>query len=1120
LLFKLILPGSSDERELCICKNTKGDRSMHHKSLSRVLVIISFLVAITAIAVNANWGSGFGFSLLTPDGVASAQKTASELTAPMMAPPILGNYAGTTVELSGNVMIAPDAAPIDTTSVTVSTDTNFKGTFAASPTTGVVMATDAHPVGTYTVTVTAFGPGGTATKTFALTVTSTPCGGGFTDGFTNGADVTSGSNPYGVAVGDFNGDGRQDLAVANFLSDTVSIRLGDGFGGFSGSTEVSVGSHPIKVAIGDFNGDGKQDLAAANNASNTISIRLGDGLGGFSGSTNVGVAFTPENVAIGDFNGDGKQDLAVADKNSNAVSIRLGNGLGGFSGSNIGEGNAPIALAIGDFNGDGKQDIAVANRDSATVSIRLGDGLGGFSGSTVVSAGSDPESLSIGDFNGDGNQDLAIANYSSATVSIRLGDGLGGFSGPTTVGVAALVIAIGDFNRDGNQDLATVNNASGSSGRVLIRLGDGLGGFSGSSEVSVGSEPRSVATGDFNGDGKQDLAVANFGSNTVSILLGACTAPTTTSTATNSPTNTPTDTPANTATNTPTNTATDTPTDTPTYTATATPTPAILCAPLPTNALAWYPGEGNTNDFLGANNPVGSNAVSFVPGKVGQGFSFGSLGYIDIAQSASLTPANLTLEAWARPDGAGPNNDGFGNDMINKVIDGSSGTAALNWRATDNRFLFIFGDDISDLILSTDQFPPGQFYHVAATFDGSSAELYVNGQLQGQQASTHGLVYNSTYPWVIGSNPFRDNGFPRTWNGVIDEPTIYGRALSAQEIRGIYSAGGAGKCVPSATPTPTDTPTNTPTPLAIVSGTVTYGNPVAGTNPRGVPGVLVSAAGSSPLSDTTAGAGTYSLTGFGAGSYTLMPTKSGGQNGSITSFDAARIAQYVTGNTSFTAAQAAVADVSGAGGISSFDAALIGRYAAALGAPTGSTGSWIFDPLSYTHASITADMTDDFAGFLMGDVSGNWGDPSPFRAVAGPERSTAVSAPRVVAASGSDVTVPIIVQGAANKGIISYEFDLRYDPSVIQPQGAFLRGTVSRGLTVIMNAQQPGLLRVVVYGATPINSNGVLLNLGFTAVGQAGAISPLTWERMVFNEGDPSTTAANGQIELSYAMTD
>ena len=117
--------------------------------------------------------------------------------------------------------------------------------------------------------------------------------------------------------------------------------------------------------------------------------------------------------------------------------------------------------------------------------------------------------------------------------------------------------------------------------------------------------------------------------------------------------------------------------------------------------------------------------------------------------------------------------------------------------------------------------------------------------------------------------------------------------------------------------------------------------------------------------------------------------------------------------------------------------------------------------------------------------------------------------------------IPITVQGAANKEIISYEFDLRYDPKVIQPldNTAVLKNTVSRGLTVVVNAKEPGLLRVVVYGPSPIDQDGVLLKLRFTAVGQVGALTPLTFERMMFNEGDPSTTVTDGEIELSYAIS-
>src|SRR5204862_405826 len=143
----------------------------------------------------------------------------------------------------------------------------------ADPTTGALRVVDAHPAGTYTVTVTPFECVAVTAKTFTLTVPAgTACAG--TSVFTNGTDATVGTGPRSIALGDFNNDGKQDIAVANNGSSTVSIRLGDGAGGFSGKTEVSVGSAPYSVVVGDFNNDGNQDIAVANNGSDTVSIRL------------------------------------------------------------------------------------------------------------------------------------------------------------------------------------------------------------------------------------------------------------------------------------------------------------------------------------------------------------------------------------------------------------------------------------------------------------------------------------------------------------------------------------------------------------------------------------------------------------------------------------------------------------------------------------------------------------------------------------------------------------------------------------------------------------------------------------------------------------------------------
>ena len=306
-----------------------------------------------------------------------------------------------------------------------------------------------------------------------------------------------------------------------------------------------------------------------------------------------------------------------------------------------------------------------------------------------------------------------------------------------------------------------------------------------------------------------------------------------------------------------------------------------------------------------------------------------------------------------------------------------------------------------------------------------------------------------------------------------------------------------------------------------ITGTVTYGNLLAPPNPRNVPNVLISGAGSPPVSVVTGVSGTYSLSGFGAGGYTITPSKTGGTNGAITGFDAARIAQYVVNLISLNPTQLTVADVSGSGGVSGFDATLVARYSIALGPPVGSAGNWIFNPVSNTHPTVYTDIANEnYSALLMGDVSGSWGGSGgrPSNS-GGPERSTAIKAPHLVTPADKEVLIPVSVQGAANKGIISYEFALRYDPAVIQPQAnpVDLAGTVSRGLSAVTNAEEPGLLRGTIYGPMPITGSGVLLNLKFTAIGAPGSVSPLTWERLMLNEGDPRTTVTDGQVELSAA---
>ena len=436
----------------------------------------------------------------------------------IVSTPTLGTYSDATVIAGQNTTVTPNVAPTNAPYIVAYTNTNFTGILTVDPATGVVRVTDAKQAGTYIVTVDAFG----VSETFTLTVTNPSCSAGLLDGTTN---IGTGLNPYAVAIGDFNGDGNQDIASANATSNTVSIRLGDGAGGFSGSTEVAVSPGPYYVSVGDFNGDGKQDIATANFDSDNVSIRLGDGTGNFSGSTEVTVGDAPRSVSIGDFNNDGIQDFAAPNFFSGTVSIRLGNGAGDFSGSTeVSAGGFPALVAIGDFNEDGNRDFAVANQSSTFVSIRLGDGTGNFSTSANVTVGSSARSIALGDFNGDGHQDFAATSFNTSSVYVSLGDGAGNFGTASSVGAGAspVSVAIGDFNGDGKQDFATANE---SIAKVSVRLGNGAGGFSGSGDVPVGFYPAVVAVGDFDGDNKQDIAVANLLSNTVSIRLGSNSQP-------------------------------------------------------------------------------------------------------------------------------------------------------------------------------------------------------------------------------------------------------------------------------------------------------------------------------------------------------------------------------------------------------------------------------------------------------------------------------------------------------------------------------------------------------------------------------------------------------------------
>jgi len=841
-----------------------------------------------------------------------------------VATPSLGNYADTSLATSANTTVVPDATPTLVVRMNVTTSTSFRGRLEGNPATGVVRVTDAHPAGTYPVTITAVESGGNSvTRTFSLTVTDPPACPSVT--FATPVDFAAGSGPRATAIGDFNGDGKQDIVVANDISNNVSVLLGDGLGGFGPATNFAVGSTPYSVAIGDVNGDGRQDLVVANEISSNASVLLGNGSGGFGTATNFSIGPNPSSVVLGNFNADSFLDMAVSHLGSTSVSILLGNGAGNFGTlSNFSVGVTTFSLAVGDFNADGKSDLVTANQSSGTVSIMLGNGTGGLGAATSFTVGTQPGSIAVGDFNADGKQDVAVANDFSNNVSILLGTGTGTFGAATNfaAGSGTFSVALADFNGDAKQDLATANFSSWT---LALLMGTGTGSFGAASSFNAGTQPYSVAIGDFNGDGQQDLAAANHQGSNISILLRTgCGASSPT------PTNSATSTPTNTA------TATFTPTVTPTATITATDTPINTPTNTPTNTATATPTS--------TGEPCGSpSCIS---------------GIVTYANAASppVYISNATVEGSPTPAGGGP---------------------------------------------------------------------------------------------------------------------------------------------------PVNTLTMAPGPNA----------------------------------------GQYLLTGFGSGHYTVSVSKTGGQNG-ITSNDAARIAQHVIGTNDLTTdVQKVTADVSNNGSITSNDAALIARYVASAGQPLGLTGNWRFFvapgppypagswPVSRTYAGpILGEITgQDYVGILMGDVTGNWtntgarvSSPHLSKGAVGADEpsnsvcSVAIELTNVSAHSGQEIVVPVTVEGIANKDVISYEFDLSYDPSVIQPVAdpIDIKDTASHGMAYAINTDTPGILRVVFYGPLPIDEDGILLNLRFTTIGAPGSVSPLSFEQIMFNEGEPHVTITDGKVEL------
>ncbi|MGH9737908.1 MAG: FG-GAP-like repeat-containing protein [Candidatus Acidiferrales bacterium] len=344
-----------------------------------------------------------------------------------------------------------------------------------------------------------------------------------------------------------------DLAVANETDGTISVLQGNGDGAFQTPVTVQLpaGFEPTAMAAYDFNGDGHEDLVVTStNATGTdgnLSILLGNGDGTFQPSINAPTGNLPVSVAVANFHnaiGGNSVDVAVSNQNDNSISIFQINSDGTFSTSSsspsliqLPAGYKPAGLATGTFTNSGHIDLAVADEGNDTVSVFLGNGDGTFQTRTDYATGNSPIFVATGDFNGDGVSDLAIANYGAPTsantgntVTVLLGQknindasvGNGQFAPGTErdfpAGNGPTSIAVGDFNIDGMEDLV-VSDQADNAVSVLLGLGSGL--FGPNFELPVDQAPVSITSGDFNAAGTPDIATANHDSNDATVILNS-----------------------------------------------------------------------------------------------------------------------------------------------------------------------------------------------------------------------------------------------------------------------------------------------------------------------------------------------------------------------------------------------------------------------------------------------------------------------------------------------------------------------------------------------------------------------------------------------------------------------
>jgi Bacterial Ig-like domain (group 3)/FG-GAP-like repeat len=342
------------------------------------------------------------------------------------------------------------------------------------------------------------------------------------------------TQPAEIAVADLNGDGKPDLVVANH-NGQLAIFIAKSNGTFLPPTIVTLDFYVTgSIAIGDFNGDKKPDIVAVGGGNVSgigLALLTGNGDGTFNPPQYFPTALSGSSISlvVGDFNKDGNSDIYVGGNGSSE--LILGDGKGNFHDTQL-QNASGFSVAVGDFNGDGNLDVASSEpygeypNNASALAVLLGNGDGTFQSPQMYPGFNNYQGVlgvAVADLNHDNKLDLVATDYAGGGVLVFLGKGDGTFNSPTgwAAGNQAGTVTVADFNGDGNLDLA-VSDFGG--GGITVLPGNGDGTFVPPyppSDFPTGKNPTGIVVADFNHDGSPDIAVANYGDGTISILLNA-----------------------------------------------------------------------------------------------------------------------------------------------------------------------------------------------------------------------------------------------------------------------------------------------------------------------------------------------------------------------------------------------------------------------------------------------------------------------------------------------------------------------------------------------------------------------------------------------------------------------